>query len=432
MRAPSAHSLRMQGKQRVDGSGRDVGMMRRAAVEAVEQQLGRPDLAEALGGWMQHVEEWVAEGIMREEQFRKMIMAVEKRLGKIEVGVEQHLKQHGRRGELQMGRVVEAVMQMRDEMKGMRAGQGEMGRLVKGMGKGVQDVEAKLSGLGSSVRAIQRELASRARAERHLADMVSGLQRAGAVMGQAEEADESKQQLSPLGSGGKKGSEGRGWVGKGELERKQLQFGGEHEGGDWAGQHEADLQKEVDEMLAEFLREDEQRIAEEAAMRAEKEQEQEQAATRRAEEVAAAAAEVAALAAAREERERQTSQRKERARVKRMRGEEPLRLRGLALVEEVVDGRVREVTRVQYWCPCDKCKDEVWWTTMVRSNEYGKCRKPEGLVVSGDCGTQVCLKAWDDDVMDEETGRETELWEGRVLPEEKREVQPFGCASTSC
>ena len=38
----------------------------------------------------------------------------------------------------------------------------------------------------------------------------------------------------------------------------------------------------------------------------------------------------------------------------------------------------------------------------------------------------------EDDVMDEETGRETELWEGRVLSEEKREVQPFGCASTSC
>jgi hypothetical protein len=57
VRAPSAHSLRMQGKQRVDGSGRDVGMMRRAAVEAVEQQLGRPDLAEALGGWLQGVEQ---------------------------------------------------------------------------------------------------------------------------------------------------------------------------------------------------------------------------------------------------------------------------------------------------------------------------------------------------------------------------------------
>jgi hypothetical protein len=322
-----------------------------------------------------------------------MIEAVEKRLCRIEGGLQQHLKQHGRRGEQQMGRVVEAVTQMRDEMKGMRVGQGEMGRLVKGMGKGALDVETKLSGLGSTVRAIQREISGRARADRHLAEMVSGLQRAGAVMGQAEEADESKQQLSPLGSGGKKGSEGRGWVGKGELERKQLQFGEEHEGGDWAGQHETDLQKEVDEMLAEFLREDEQRIAEEAAMRAEKEQEQEQATTRRAEEVAAATAEVAALAAAREERERQTSQRKERARVKMMRGEEPLRLRGLALVEEVVDGRVREVTRVQHWCPCDKCKDEVWWTTMVRSEECEKCRKPEGLVVSGDCGTQVCLKA---------------------------------------
>ena len=79
MRAPSAHSLRMQGKQRVDGSGRDVGMMRRAAVEAVEQQLGRPDLAEALGGWMQGVEQWVADGLMRDGQFRSMIEAVEKR-----------------------------------------------------------------------------------------------------------------------------------------------------------------------------------------------------------------------------------------------------------------------------------------------------------------------------------------------------------------
>jgi hypothetical protein len=431
VRAPSAHSLRMQGKQRVDGSGRDVGMMRRAAVEAVEQQLGRPDLAEALGGWMQHVEQWVADGLMRDGQFCSMIEAVEKRLCRIEGGLQQHLKQHGRRGEQQMGRVVEAVMQMRDEMKGMRVGQGEMGRLVKGMGKGVLDVGTGLSGLGSTVRAIQRELAGRVRADRHLADMVSGLQRAGAVMGQAEEADESKQQLSPLGSGGKQQGAGRGWVGRGELERKQLQFDEGHEGGG-AGQRETeqeqqhdDFMKELDAVLAAYEKEDEQA----AAMRAEKEQEHEQEATRRAEEVAAAAAEVAALAAAREERERQTGQRKERARVKRMRGEEPLRLRGLALVEEVVDGRVREVIRVQHWCPCDKCKDEVWWMTMVRSDE---CRKPEGLVVSGDCGTQVCFKAWDDGEIDEETGRETELWEGRVMPEEKREVQPFGCASTSC
>ena len=102
----------------------DVGMMRRAAVEAVEQQLGRPDLAEALGGWLQGVEQWVADGVMRDGQFRSMIGAVEKRLCRIEGGVQQHLKQHGRRGEQQMGRVVEAVTQMRDEMKGMRVGQG--------------------------------------------------------------------------------------------------------------------------------------------------------------------------------------------------------------------------------------------------------------------------------------------------------------------
>ena len=74
--------------------------------------------------------------------------------------------------EQQLGRVVEAVTQMRDEMKGMRVGQGEMGRLVKGMGKGVLDAETKLSGLGSTVRAIQRELASRAQADKRLADQV--------------------------------------------------------------------------------------------------------------------------------------------------------------------------------------------------------------------------------------------------------------------
>ena len=100
-------------------------------------------------------------------------------------------------------------------------------------------------------------------------------------------------------------------------------------------------------------------------------------------------------------------------------------------MEEVMDGRVRGVTRVQHACPCDKCKDVVWWETMVRGAEHGKTRK--GLqMVSGDCGTQVCLKAWDDGVLDEETGRETELWGARVVPEEKREVQPFGCASTTC
>ena len=142
-----------------------------------------------------------------------------------------------------MGRVVEAVTQMRDEMKGMRVGQGEMGRLVKGMGKGALDVETKLPGLGSTVRAIQRKLAGRARAERHLAEMVSGLQRAGAVMSQAEETEENKQQLSPPGSGGKQQGAGGGWEGKGELERKQLVFKDEEQ--------ESAVQEEVEQRYGE-------------------------------------------------------------------------------------------------------------------------------------------------------------------------------------
>ena len=144
------------------------------------------------------------------------------------------------------------------------------------------DAETKLSGLGSTVRAIQRELTGQARADRHLAEL-----QPGAVIGQAEEtAEESKQQLSPRGSGGKQEGAGQGWVGKGELERKQLQFGEGHEGGG-AGQRETekeqeqdDFMKELDAVLAAYEKDDEQA----AAMRAEKEQEHEQAAARRAEE----------------------------------------------------------------------------------------------------------------------------------------------------
>ena len=68
--------------------------------------MGRPDLAGALGGWMEQVEKWVSEGLMRDGQFRSMIEAVEKRLCRIEGGLQQHIKQHGRRGEQQMGRVL--------------------------------------------------------------------------------------------------------------------------------------------------------------------------------------------------------------------------------------------------------------------------------------------------------------------------------------
>ena len=80
MRAPSAHSQRMQGKQRVDGSGRDVGMMRRAAVEAAQRELeeqGAPDLADSLAGWMQWVEGVMDEMMERDDGMRRCLGAVE-------------------------------------------------------------------------------------------------------------------------------------------------------------------------------------------------------------------------------------------------------------------------------------------------------------------------------------------------------------------
>ena len=68
-----------------------------------------------------------------------------------------------------------------------------------------------------------------------------------------------------------------------------------------------------------------------------------------------------------------------------------------------------------------------------------KCEKSRKAIASLgctevclDCDTVVCLKQWDDGETDEVIGRGIGVWEGRVVPEEKREVQPFGCASTTC
>ena len=95
--------------------------------------------------------------------------------------------------------------------------------------------------------------------------------------------------------------------------------------------------------------------------------------------------------------------------------------------------RVREATRVGILCPCDECKDEVWHDVMMTTDEYEESRKDIGCTeVCLDCDTIVCLKQWGDGEINEETGRETDVWEGRVVQEEKREVQPFGCASTTC
>ncbi len=66
---------------------------------------------------------------------------------------------------------------------------------------------------------------------------------------------------------------------------------------------------------------------------------------------------------------------------------------------------------------------------MVGSNEFWE---PEGPVVSGVCGKPMFLKAWDGGGIDEGTGRGNELGGGRVVPEEKGEVNPFGWACKTC
>ena len=49
------------------------------------------------------------------------------------------------------------------------------------------------------------------------------------------------------------------------------------------------------------------------------------------------------------------------------------------------------------------------------------------------CGTKVHLRCWERETEEGAGGAEGILrcgWEVRVVQEEKREVQPFGCAST--
>ena len=292
------------------------------------------------------------EMMQRDDGMRRCLRAVEEKMGRAEKTLTAMLKQHGARGQTQAERVVDSVQHMRDEMMRMRVGQGEIARLVRQMGVGVGNVDSGLGGLGGTVRAIQRQLEARAKHEKQLAKSVSRLERAGAVMGQAVEEGMRQQQLSPPGSGGKQQGAGRGWVGRGELERKQLQFDEGHEGGG-AGQRETeqeqqhdDFMKELDAVLAAYEKEDEQA----AAMRAEKEREHEQEATRRAEEVAAAAVEAAALAAARYEERRVRWI--ERAR----RGEECL-LEGNAVPRTSASGE--PAMDVAWSCPCEACDEDV-------------------------------------------------------------------------
>jgi hypothetical protein len=399
--------------------------------------------------------------------------------------VQQHLKQHGRRGEMQLSRVVEAVTQMRDEMKGMRVGQGEMGRLVKGMGKGVLDAETKLSGLGSTVRAIQRELASRAQADKRLADQVDQLRRQGAVMGQAVmgqavragmvdeggqlAAESGGQQISPPDTVRKQKGVGRRMGG---VSGRQLQFGSgteekeqeqqkeekesEEEGGLWS-RSQAFL-RDMDEMERDDAEEQEnqrgqmswdeqeQEAAEETIdemyERMMKEVDEEITAEKEAQ---VAADEAAVLAASAAEKVRQQRESRERVMMRKRRGEE-------SVIESVVKVKMddeEEASRVSWMCPCVLCDGEVKFWVRVRDGmreERAKQAKRSGggMQCGYRCGTKVRLRCWEL-VPQEGDGGERYEWEVRVVQEEmrvlsegdekreeeKREVQPFGCASTS-
>ena len=177
--------------------------------------------------------------------------------------------------------------------------------------------------------------------------------------------------------------------------------------------------KELDAVLAAYEKEDEQA----AAMRAEKEQEHEQEATRRAEEVAAAAVEAAALAAARYEERRVRWI--ERAR----RGEECL-LEGDVVPCTSAAGE--PAMDVAWICPCGACDGEAHVKEWVMPRVM---KEGQEYYDTPPCGTKVRLRCWERQTEEGAGGAEGILrcgWEARVVQEEKREVQPFGCASTSC
>jgi hypothetical protein len=428
----------MQGKQRVDGSGRDVGMMRRAAVEAAQRELeeqGAPDLADSLAGWMQWVEGVMDEMMERDDGMRRCLGAVEEKMGRVEKTLTAMLKQHGARGQTQAERVVDSVQHMRDEMMRMRVGQGEIARLVRQMGVGVGNVDSGLGGLGGTVRAIQRQLEARAKHEKRLANSVSRMERAGAMMGQAVEEgmrqqpspqqpspppQQQQQHLSPLGSGRKGQRVGGSWEGKGEQERKKLLFGAEQK----EQEQEQTLEEEVEEMLAQFLDEDERRLVQEAAEREEKEKEKEQ-----------------------EDEEGRAIWMK-RAR----RGEKCLLEGDVVPCTSAAGEPAMDVTWI---CPCGACDGEAYvreWVVPRVMEEVQEYSPP--------CGTKVHLRCWERETEEGAGGAEGILrygWGVRVVGDEKREeekselrelgekemgmwddgremreeVQLFGCASTA-
>ena len=223
----------------------EMGRAREEAGRAMQWAGTEPDICQALEKWMMGMEEWVQAVGKKEEQAVAVMQAILKRLGAVEAGLVRSQGMQRRGKETHERRVMDEVMMMRDDMKRMRVGQGEMARLIQQMGSGVGDVGTGMAGMGSTVRAIQRDLEARAKEQRRVADLVTCLQQEGAVMGQVADAagspggdaGQAGRRESPPGTGRKqKGRGGRAGAGSSWAagERKKLQFGEEEGGGLWS------------------------------------------------------------------------------------------------------------------------------------------------------------------------------------------------------
>ena len=191
---------------------------------------------------------------------------------------------------------------------------------------------------------------------------------------------------------------GGSWEGKGEQERKKLLFGAEQQG---QGQS---LEEEVEEVLAELRREEEA----EEKLREEREEQQREERQR-------------------EEQERQRRESKERVTVMRRRGEECLRE---VDVVPCTSASGKPAMEVGWTCPCVVCGDERGWLEVCVMKE-GRQEAEQECYHTPPCGTRVRIRCWEKK-LEEGVGGGGWGWDMRVVPEEKREVQPFGCASTSC
>ena len=353
----------------------EMGRAREEAGRAMQWAGTEPDICQALEKWMMGMEEWVQAVGKKEEQAVAVMQAILKRLGAVEAGLVRSQGMQRRGKETHERRVMDEVMMMRDDMKRMRVGQGEMARLIQQMGSGVGDVGAGMAGMGSTVRAIQRDLEARAKEQRRVADLVTCLQQEGAVMGQAADAagspggnaGQAGRRESPPGTGRKqKGRGGRAEAGSSWAvgERKRLQFGEEEEEGLWSRSQaflrdmdemerdDEEQEKQRGQMRDEQEQEDAEETIDEMYERMMKEVDEEMTAEKAAQ---VAADEAAVLAADAAEKRRQERESRERVMMRRRRGEESVIVH---LHKEVLDDG-EWATGLVRMCPCVVCDDGV-------------------------------------------------------------------------